>query len=87
MKYLRMFAHEVIAAAVVFLALARPLVAQQEVSPDHFDSAAVRNKQTATTAKTDPRNSLHVYRSGKRNSRRTAPLHTAAASVKPNRKG
>jgi len=52
MKYLRMFAREVIAAAVVFLTFARPLVAQQEVNPDHFESAAIQKAETPVVAKT-----------------------------------
>jgi len=47
-----MFAREVIAAAVVFLTFARPLVAQQEVNPDHFESAAIQKAETPVVAKT-----------------------------------
>jgi len=46
MKHLRNALRGIVAASILSLALVRPMIAQQEVSPDHFDSAGVQDTQT-----------------------------------------
>jgi len=86
MKCAKMLARELIAAVVFFLTFARPLVAQQEVSPDHFDSAVVQKASTPMVDNTHLKNSLHVARNGKNNSHRSRTLYAATAKLKSNRK-
>ncbi|HWC16205.1 MAG TPA: hypothetical protein VG498_04295 [Terriglobales bacterium] len=83
MKCLRKFAREIVAASVVFLSLARPLVAQQEVYPDHFDSTAV---QTQASQVTKHHNKSAVYRSTKDNNKKVQHVRAATRGAKPNRK-
>ena len=86
MKCAKMLARELVAAVVFFLTFARPLVAQQEVNPDHFDAAVVQKTATPTVAKTHAKNSLPVARSGKSSSHRSQSLHAATLKPKSNRK-
>ncbi len=47
MKCSRRAIRGIVAACVLSLSLVRPLIAQQEVSPDHFNSAEVQDMQTS----------------------------------------
>jgi len=50
MKYARKAIRGIIAASVLSFSLVRPLIAQQEVSPDHFDAAPVQSTQASKAA-------------------------------------
>jgi hypothetical protein len=80
MKYVRRFVRGIIAASILSFSLVRPLIAQQEVSPDHFDSAAVQNAHVLSGSKGWATHSA-VHRTAKRRANKVhrAGRHTASS--------
>lgn len=71
-----------ITASMVFLALARPLVAQQEVSPDHFDSAAVANANSIAAGPKARNAKSAAYRSAKKHAHRVQRAGSQTGSLR-----
>ena len=82
MKNLTKVIRGVVTASMVFPALATPLVAQQEVSPDHFDSAAVANANSMTAGANARKAKSAVYRNAKKHAHRVQRAGSQTGSLK-----
>lgn len=82
MNHLRKAIRAVIAASIISLSFVRPMIAQQEVSPDHFDAAPIQNAQASTSATKAKANKVASHRSAKTQSNKTQRAHTNTASSK-----
>jgi len=82
MNYLRKAIRAIIATSILSLSLVRPMIAQQEVSPDHFDAAP---SQTAQASRATPRtkaNKVASHKAAKTETNKTQRARTSTASSK-----
>lgn len=82
MNYLRKAIRAIIAASIISLSFVRPMIAQQEVSPDHFDAAPIQTAQASTLATKAKANKVALHRTGKTQAHKTQRARTNTASSK-----
>lgn len=82
MNYLRKTIRAIIAASIISLSFVRPMIAQQEVSPDHFDAAPIQNAQASTSATKAKSNKVAAHKTAKTQANKTQRAHTNTASSK-----
>lgn len=82
MNYLRKAIRAIIAASVISLSFVRPMIAQQEVSPDHFDAAPIQTAQASTLATKAKANKVASHRNAKTHANKTQRAHNTASSKK-----
>ena len=82
MKYLQKSVRTIIAASVLSLSLLRAVAAQQEVSPDHFDSVSVQDQQAAKASLKAHDSKVSGQRAAKKRTTKVQHARTQAASLK-----
>ena len=82
MNYLRKAIRALIAASIISLSFVRPMIAQQEVSPDHFDAAPIQNAQASTSKTKAKANNLASHRTAKTQANKTQRARTNPSSKK-----
>ena len=82
MNHLRKAIRAIVAASIISLSFVRPMIAQQEVSPDHFDAAPIQTAQASTLATKAKASKVALHRTAKTQAHKTQRAHNTASSKK-----
>ena len=82
MKHSQIVIRGLVAVFVLSLSFARPVMAQQEVSPDHFDSTSVQDQQVAKTSPKARDTKVAGNKASKKHASKVQHARTQTASVK-----
>lgn len=82
MKHLINSVRAMIAASVLSLSFVTPVVAQQEVSPDHFDAVSAQDQQTAKSKAKTPEGKAPTQQVARKRASKVQHARTQTVSAK-----
>jgi hypothetical protein len=82
MRYLQNSIRAIVAASVLPLSFVTPVVAQQEVSPDHFDAVSIQDQQAVKSTPKAPARKASNQQVAKKRASKVQHARTQTSSAK-----